>query len=393
MDVDITLPHNNEIKGMPNHVFIKSTVDSVTPEEYQTLLVTSLLMTHNFVQRSRAEVKGIRYYTSQDVSLGQFLVESCFQLTSIKTSGRIMMLDHILSFIHRTGRIDISVSRTGGDTVGIINSVSGITTNNLNNNLNLNSSNNNNNMDENQQSTRDPLQSPIIMHSFCKECKAIVTPDVLMSEETWKMSFGKFMEMNFYNRSARCRTGGCSHFLRDDHVLFFFCEGYSARFEFVPIHPYSLHIRSRLTLPNDFHDAVTLNFLNDYTMQSDHLFHDFAQVLSSLEKLVTDVLGARPEVLALALSDIHLIENDIQATLADQQQNYFFYNFLYQVILQMLLLNVYLHVYHHHHLLLLVFFLIYHLNEDDHLVLMNENHVVVVVLHLHLLLLLMKFAL
>jgi hypothetical protein len=293
LDVDITLPHSTEVRGMPKNVFIKSMLDSVTPEEHQTLLVTSLLMTHNFVQRSRAEVKGIRYYTSQDVSLGQFLVESCFQLTSVRIAGRIMMLDHILSFVHRTGRIDISVSRVGGDLFGV---------------------------DDTQPITRDPFQAPIFMHSLCKECKAIVTPDVPLSEETWKMSFGKFMEMNFYNRSARCRTGGCSHCIRDEHVLFFFCEGYSARFEFVPIHPYSLHIRTRSTLPVDFHDAVTLNFLNEYSQLSDHLFNDFAQVLASLERLVTDVLVTRPEVMALALNDIKTIESDIQSTLEDQQE-------------------------------------------------------------------------
>jgi hypothetical protein len=296
LDVDITLPHSTDVRGTPSNVYLKAPIDSVTPEDYQTLLVTSLVMTHNFVQRSRAEVKGIRYYTAQDVALGQFLVESCFQLPSLRSSGRIMMLDHILSFVHRTGRIDISVSRVGGSDVGPADNF------------------------DSQAPPRDPLQTPIMMHSFCKECKAIVTPDVFLSDETWKMSFGKFMEMNFYNRSARCRTGGCAHYIRDDHVLFFLCEGYSARFEFVPIHPYSLHVRYKSLLPTDFHDAVTLNFLNEYSLLSDRLFNDFAQVLASLERLVTDVLGARSEVLNLALGDIKMIETDIQTTLEDQQE-------------------------------------------------------------------------
>jgi hypothetical protein len=295
LDVDITLPHSTDVRGT-NNVHIKAPIDSVTPEDYQTLLVTSLVMTHNYVQRARAEVKGIRFYTAQDVALGQFLVESCFQLPSLRSSGRIMMLDHILSFVHRTGRIDISVSRVGGSDIIPADPF------------------------ESQTTARDPLQAPIMMHSFCKECKAIVTPDVLLSDETWKMSFGKFMEMNFYNRSARCRTGGCAHYIRDDHVLFFLCEGYSARFEFVPIHPYSLHIRTKSALPTDFHDAVTLNFLNEYSLQSDRLFNDFAQVLASLERLVTDVLGSRSEVLTLALSDIKMIETDIQTTLEGQQE-------------------------------------------------------------------------
>lgn len=303
LDVDISLPYASEIRGLHHKSsYAKSVVDSVSPENYQTLLVTSLLMTHNMTQRSRAEVKGIRFYTTQDVALGQFLVESCFQMQAGRpTGGRIMMMDHTLSFIHRPGRIDISVRRSDGG--GMAGASGGNVVG-----------------DDSQSPSRDPLRSPIRMYSYCKECRAVVTPEVLMSEETWKMSFGKFMEITFYNTSSRCRTGGCSHFLRNDHVLHFQCEGYTARFEFVPIHAYSLHIREQLSLPLHFHDAVVINFMNEYTMQSNRVFDDFVTVLEGLEHLVRTVLASRPEVLAIALTDISVLRQDIEMMSTEQSE-------------------------------------------------------------------------
>ncbi|CAM9557937.1 unnamed protein product, partial [Chrysoparadoxa australica] len=83
-----------------------------SPEEHQNLLMTSVWMTQCH-QCCPAEVKGISYYTTQDLSLGQFLLTSCFkadlkcQSPACKRSAR----DHTLSFIHDQGRVSITVKR------------------------------------------------------------------------------------------------------------------------------------------------------------------------------------------------------------------------------------------------------------------------------------------
>eukprot|EP01035_Chromulina_nebulosa_P017670 gene17670-23259_t len=187
LDIDYKLPYWGEIRGLNGYKGKKPLVTRLSPKDHQTILVTSLLM-HENAQRSRAEVKGIRYYTNQDLSLGQFLIENCFSI--IRTGSReSSMLDQTLSFIHRPGRLDVSVIR-------------------INDNINTNTT------FEDSLSTKYSFHLPIYMSSFCKECNQIVTPDVLMSDETWKMSFGKFMEIFFYNTSSRCRTGGCNHILQ-----------------------------------------------------------------------------------------------------------------------------------------------------------------------------------
>jgi hypothetical protein len=52
-----------------------------------------------------------------------------------------------------------------------------------------------------------------------QECDRVVTPEVLMSDETWKISFGKFLEIGFYNRTARGRTNGCAHCIRFGEII------------------------------------------------------------------------------------------------------------------------------------------------------------------------------
>lgn len=83
----------------------------ITAFDHQSILITSVWMTEKS-QCCPAEVKGICYYSQQDVSLGQFLRDSCFNL-SLKCQNpncKKSVLDHTLSFVHNDGLINISVS-------------------------------------------------------------------------------------------------------------------------------------------------------------------------------------------------------------------------------------------------------------------------------------------
>jgi hypothetical protein len=79
--------------------------------DHQSILITSVWMTDK-TQCCPAEVKGICYYSLQDVALGQFLRDSCFNL-SLKCQNpncKKSVLDHSLSFVHNDGLINIMVS-------------------------------------------------------------------------------------------------------------------------------------------------------------------------------------------------------------------------------------------------------------------------------------------
>ncbi len=95
----------------PPEARMGGTVSPSTPYGHQGINVTSLWMTSK-TQCCQYEVKTINYYCAQrDVSLGQFLQESCFnsKLKCHNVTCKRGVRDHILSLIHGTGRIDISV--------------------------------------------------------------------------------------------------------------------------------------------------------------------------------------------------------------------------------------------------------------------------------------------
>ena len=82
----------------------------ITAFDHQSILITSVWMTDKS-QCCPAEVKGICYYSMQDVALGQFLRDSCFNL-SLKCQNpncKKSVLDHSLSFVHNDGLINIMV--------------------------------------------------------------------------------------------------------------------------------------------------------------------------------------------------------------------------------------------------------------------------------------------
>ena len=83
-------PHNRKARpwnGGKADPAQRSLSGKITPLDHQAILITSVWMTDQ-TQCCPAEVKGICYYSVQDVSLGQFLRDSCFNL-SLKVSEEV----------------------------------------------------------------------------------------------------------------------------------------------------------------------------------------------------------------------------------------------------------------------------------------------------------------
>jgi hypothetical protein len=320
MDIDFNIPYRKELIG--TSLFRSKNLTRFNIENHQSLLITSLLITENSsnssgvsipVQKSPADVKGIKYYTKHDVALGAFIIENCFQLgrwqNGFQRESR--MLDQTLSFAHKPGRIDISVRKVEKSLPTLQ-----ISEENPANPSSMNASNSTSlgsGLLSSGSSNKDPLHLPLYISSYCRECGRIVTPQHMLSEEVWKMSFGKFLEIMFYNRSAKCTIGGCSHSLRDCHTLSFSCENYVAVFEFFPIHPYSLHYRESMVFPEDFYWKQTLTTINALPEKHSMLLEDFRLAMNVLEREVHDLLASRPEDLALAMADVQLMTNELTA--------------------------------------------------------------------------------
>ncbi|RYH31547.1 hypothetical protein EON65_02425 [archaeon] len=286
LDVDFNVPYSRELIG--TQLFRTKHLAKFQVESHQTLLINSLLIgegTSFPQQKSPSDLKGIKYYTKHDIAFGQFIIDNCFQL-SRGGNREPRMLDQTLTFVHRPGRVDITVKKADRP----------VSTH-----------------DEAYYLTRDPNHAPLYISSYCKECGKVVMPPKLLSDETWKMSFGKFLEMSFYNRSARCYHGGCSHNLRDCHVLSLLCESYVAIFEFVPIHAYTLHVRDGMSFPEDLYYSQTVSLLAQLPIKHLTLMEDFRLAMHVLEKEIKEILAGRPEDLALAMGDVQMMEAELSS--------------------------------------------------------------------------------
>lgn len=286
--------------GGTNHE--QSISGNVTAFDHQSILITSVWMTDK-TQCCPAEVKGICYYSLQDVSLGQFLRDSCFNL-SLKCQNpncKKSVLDHSLSFVHNDGLINITVDHMDGPLPPA--PVDGT----------RKADDNNKSDDEDGEEIED---SPIATWTFCKHCNKVVTPLVYISENTWKYSFGKFLESFFYNRDAVMNSPehGCSCELQTSATLFFGCGRLAARLTYERVRPFGVFVRKSLPIDSTFHRGEAFRQLERISMASSQLFVKFDKHIEKVSREARLLYGNsanRPEHLQTVLSELNRISSEV----------------------------------------------------------------------------------
>ena len=332
LDVDYRRPHTHEIVGYGSNkiqYFPKLFSHSYDPSLY----IATILMNGN-VQQSKVIMKYLRYYSDDhDLALGQFLLENCFQLTRDRPASN-SMLDHCLSIYHRHARIDICVrSRSAMHNSGY----------------------------PSKETHDKPVSSahrtggavPISFASTCKVCPVDAgCSERLMSEEMWKMSFGKLLEILLYNRTGRmsntaAHTGSysattaalldeeldryhdssqpntdlpkdltCPHSIHDNHTLTFYCDIYQASIDVTHIHPFAVHVRQTLESPKeDYFPLQCYLYFMSITPQLIQISQRFLDSLKNLRQDYTYSLSSStPEVLNYVIKTLDMLEIDITST-------------------------------------------------------------------------------
>jgi hypothetical protein len=267
--------------------------------DHQAILITSVWMTDK-TQCCPAEVKGICYYSLQDVALGQFLRDSCFNL-SLKCQNpncKKSVLDHSLSFIHNDGLINIMVEELDEPLPASPLEVRG------------------GHDDGTQSDEEEETDKPIATWTYCKHCGKVVTPLVFISENTWKFSFGKFLEVFFYNRDAILNAPGhqCRCQLQNDSTLYFGCGKLAARFTYERVQPFNVFVRRNLPLDVSFHKSETLRRLDVISMSSSDLFVKFDKHIGRISRDARSLFHSavnRPEHLQTVLSELNRIGSEV----------------------------------------------------------------------------------
>ena len=78
------------------------------------------------------------------------------------------------------------------------------------------------------------MQDSILLWSVCRKCGS-ETDVTLMSENTWKYSFGKYLELSFWSSQLRTQLGNCTHDLHRDHLRYFGFKDIAVRIHYDPI--------------------------------------------------------------------------------------------------------------------------------------------------------------
>ena len=277
--------------------FARPDSGEITAFDHGAILVTSIWMTEKS-QCCPAEVKGICYYSLQDVSLGQFLRDSCFNL-SLKCQNpncKKSVLDHSLSFVHNDGLLNIVVEE-------------------LDVCLPAHPDKKKENSNDNDSTSDDDDDKPIATWTYCRKCEKMVSPLSFISEDTWKFSFGKFLESFFYDRDAILNAPDqCCSCPLQSSTLFFGCGRLSARFSYEPINPFEVFVRANLPMPFPFHKEETLRRLDLISNASSDLFVKFDKHIDRVIREARSLFHSavnRPEHLQTVLSELNRIGLDV----------------------------------------------------------------------------------
>ena len=109
--------------------------------------------------------------------------------------------------------------------------------------------------DERQQEQQNKQQESdaITMWSYCKMCRK-ETPRRVMSEDTWKYSFGRFLELSFWCQGLTLADEiDCPHDYPRNHIRYFMFKCYTLRVHYDPIDLLEVIVpRARITWKVDY---------------------------------------------------------------------------------------------------------------------------------------------
>ena len=151
----------------------------------------------------------------------------------------------------------------------------------------------------------------ILMWSICRICGK-ETQVMPMSENTWKYSFGKYLELSFWSHDLHARAGLCAHDLHRNHLRFFGFKNSAIRLQYDSISLLEIVVpRTRITwkVVND------LNFKNDlFNKAKERVDAFFGSVKNRIESIKIE--SVPPERAANAKEEIGRLRKK-----ADEEHN------------------------------------------------------------------------
>ncbi|XP_005999773.1 1-phosphatidylinositol 3-phosphate 5-kinase [Latimeria chalumnae] len=181
-----------------------SKVDCLNPVNHQKLCV---LFSSSSAQSSNAPnpcvspwIVTMEFYGKNDLTLGVFLERYCFRPSYQCPSMfcETPMVHHVRRFVHGNGCVQIVLKELDSPVPG--------------------------------------YQHTILTYSWCRLCKQ-VTPVVPLSNDSWSMSFAKYLELRFYGHqyTRRANAEPCGHSIHHDYHQYFSYNQMVASFSYTSV--------------------------------------------------------------------------------------------------------------------------------------------------------------
>ncbi|KAJ3592606.1 hypothetical protein NHX12_007733 [Muraenolepis orangiensis] len=193
-----------ERPGLPSDMSWASKLDCLNPVNHQRLCV---LFSSSSAQSNNAPnpcvspwIVTMEFYGKNDLSLGVFLERYCFRPSYQCPSMfcETPMVHHVRRFVHGGGCVQIVLKELDSPVPG--------------------------------------YQHTILNYSWCRICKQ-VTPVVPLSNDSWSMSFAKYLELRFYGHqyTRRANAEPCGHSIHKDYHQYFSYNQMVASFSYIPV--------------------------------------------------------------------------------------------------------------------------------------------------------------
>ncbi|KAE8150506.1 hypothetical protein BDV25DRAFT_154210 [Aspergillus avenaceus] len=212
--------HNYQTQKRQWEAYISGAAGVFDPYAHQNIVVLfSLVCTTSSIPCSGPDLLALEYYNEHgddaifdpDCALGQYVEDICLNASSIcNVNGcEKRMFEHHRQYVHGEAQLSVFIQPYPSKLRG--------------------------------------LQDTILMWSACKICgnETQVFP---MSENTWKYSFGKYLELSFWSKNLHARAGVCPHDLQRDHLRYFGFKDVALRIHYDPINLLEIIVpRTRVT--------------------------------------------------------------------------------------------------------------------------------------------------
>uniref|UniRef100_A0A670HT50 1-phosphatidylinositol-3-phosphate 5-kinase n=1 Tax=Podarcis muralis TaxID=64176 RepID=A0A670HT50_PODMU len=229
-------------------------VDCLSPANHQRLCV---LFSSSSAQSSNAPSACVspwmvvmEFYGKNDLTLGVFLERYCFR-PSYQCPSMFCdtpMVHHIRRFVHGQGCVQIILKELDSPVPG--------------------------------------YQHTILTYSWCRMCKQ-VTPVVPLSNDSWSMSFAKYLELRFYGHqyTRRANAEPCGHSIHHDYHQYFSYNQMVASFSYSPIRLLEVCVPNpKIYIKRQVpHKVAMLQDLKDFSQKVSQVYMAVDERLTSLK--------------------------------------------------------------------------------------------------------------